>query len=337
MTQLYSRREVTALGAFGALSLLALGGCTSTDTNRDAVTSTGATTLRVGQVQLPIFAPLYVADAAGYFAEAGITIELQNFTSGQDAIPLLAKDSLDVLVAGFSAGMFNALHAGLGVSVVGSMGISDGTENSPTALVARPDITTVAALRGTTIAVAGGVGGTAAYLLDIALTSDAVSLADVTLMNLANPDIPAALANGSIDAALVSAPFSTGAVAAGSGRVLAVPPAGTSGTGVLYGDEFRRSPTAQMFFSALARGARDLQGDDRYSARNTEIIAAATGQTTDQLAAVPLYNWLPTLAPLPDQLAAMERTWMATGALNYTDPLPAADYIDDSFSAAAAG
>ena len=109
-------------------------------------------------------------------------------------------------------------------------------------------------------------------------------------------------------------------------------PAGTSGTGVIYGGDFASSDLAQKFFTALTRGAEDLQGDDRYTDENLGIIAAATGQNAEQVSAVRRYRWLPDLAPLPEQLTEMERMWMELGAIIYTDPIPEADYIDATFA-----
>src|SRR5690625_1154113 len=94
-----------------------------------------------------------------YFAEEGITIELVPIQSGQDGIPMLPNDQLDVMVAGFSAGMFNALSEGLEFKIVGSMGISPGDPDaSPTALEVRQEliddgtVTSVADLAGRKIA-----------------------------------------------------------------------------------------------------------------------------------------------------------------------------------------
>lgn len=63
-----------------------------------------------------------------------------------------------------------------------------------------------------------------------------------------------------------------------------------------------------------------LQGDARYSAENLKIIGDATGQTPEQVRSVPLYAWLPDLAPLPDQLAA------------YDTPIPPQQYVDPTFA-----
>src|SRR5690606_2287128 len=93
-------------------------------------------TVNVGVVQLPIFAPLLVADANGYLADGGLTVNIENVKSGQDAIPLAASGKLDAVLAGFSAGMFSAIESGLDVRVVGSMGVADAdTENPASALV----------------------------------------------------------------------------------------------------------------------------------------------------------------------------------------------------------
>jgi len=322
----------------GSLLLAACSGGSADDGASDDGGS-GLQTVDVGHVQLPIFAPLYVADAKGYFADEGIEINLETVKSGQDAVPLASSGQLDVVAAGFSAGMFSAIETGLDVTVVGSMGVSDGnTESSPTDLVVSStlvdsgEVGSVADLEGRKVGAAGGPGGTGAYLLSLALEEEGLTINDVEIVNLGNPDMPTAIANGSIDAGLISAPFSTLAIEDGTGTSFGVPPEGTSGTGVLYGGEFASSDLAQPFFDALARAAKDLQGQDRYSEENLEIIGAATGQTADEVAAVPLYTWLPDLAPLPEQLAAMERVWMESGALEYAEPLPEENYVDATFA-----
>lgn len=317
---------------------LALSGC-AVDSGADASSSDALQTVNVGHVQLAIFSPLYVADAKGYFADEGIEIKLEAIKSGQDAIPLAASGKLDVVVAGFSAGLFSAVETGLDVKVVGSMGVSAGDEEEPpSALIASKKlvddgtISTVADLKGLKVGVAGGAGATGAFYVGMALEEVGLSITDVEFVQLGNPDIPTALANGSIDAAFASAPFSNMPVEDGTAVSLWTTPTGTSGTGVIYGGDFVKSDLAQKFFNALTHGAQDLQGDDRYTDENLEIIGAATGQTAEQVAAVPLYRWLTDLAPLPEQLAAMERMWMELGSIEYTTPIPEADYVDATFA-----
>lgn len=330
------RTSLVVAAAVAALSMVVAGCSTSTGSGSGAST-TGANgktlqTVKVGIVQLSIFAPVYVAQAKGYFAGQGIKVQLENVKSGQDAVPLAASGQLDAVAAGFSAGMFNAINTGLGVKVVGSMGVADGdAAATPTNLVSGSGISSISDLKGKKVAAAGGVGGTGGYLLGLALESKGLSINDVTIVNLGNPDMPTAIKNGSIAAAVVSAPFNKQAITAG-GTSLWAPPAGTSGTGLLYGEKFAKSNLAQPFFDALAHGAKDLQGKERYSDANIKIIADATDQTPAKVRAVPLYTWEPNLKPLPDQLSASERIWMQAGAVTYQQPLDPSKYIDDSFA-----
>lgn len=329
------RLKIAGAAGVAIAAMVLVAGCSSQ--TPAASTSSAPAELQVvhvGQVVLPIFAPLYVADAKGYFKDEGIKLDLQAVQSGSVAVPLASSGQLDVVVAGFSAGLFSAINTGLDVKVVGSMGVSDGnTTKSPTSLVGSKDVKSIEDLRGKKIGAAGGLGATGAWLLNLALKTAGMTTADVTVVNLGNPDMPAALANGSIDAGLMSAPFSTNAIAAG-GTSLWVPEKGVSGTGVIYGGKFVTSPLAQKFFTALTKGAQDLQNGKAYDQANLGIIGAATNQTADKVGAVPLYTWLPNLAPLPDQLQDMEAFWISNNSVTYKTPLDTKKYVDTAFSKA---
>ena len=331
---LLSLASATAVG--GALTA-----CGSAVTGEDPDSGGGAAsgTVRVGHLPSALFSPLYVADSMGYFEEEGITIELTPLKSGQDGIPMLSNDQLDVMVAGFSAGMFNALDQGLAFKVVGSMGISPGDpENSPTALEVRQEliddgtVTSVADLEGRTIGVAGGPGATGGYLLAAMLEEGGLTLADVEISNLATPDQEPAITNGSIDAATPSAPFSTAMEEAGVATPIAVPVEGTTGTGVIFSEKFLGAELAQPFFTALTRGAQELAEDGVQTDEVYQILADTLGQEIDVLKASPMYTYLPDLAPQPDQLEAMQEAWIAAEQITYSEPLDVAGIVDASFA-----
>ena len=276
-------RKIKLLAAASALAL-GLSACGGGGQDAGAG-SDDLQTVNVGHVQLPIFAPLYVADAKGYFADEGIDINLENIKSGQAGVPLASSGQLDVLAAGFSAGMFSAIETGLDIKVVGSMGVQPPHgEPSPSALVVSQDLvdggkyTSLKDLKGSQIGALGGIGGTGAYYVSKALDEAGLSIDDVKLVNLSSPDVPTALKNGSIDASFVSAPFWKMAVDDGVAKKEWTTPKGTSGTGVIYGGKFADSDLAQPFFNALARGAQDLQGKDRFSKENLKIIADAVAK-----------------------------------------------------------
>ena len=336
-----TKKKGLAALALAAAALTALSGCagSGSDGGKDAGASGELQTVNVGIVQLSIFAPIYVAEAKGYFEDEGIKVNLQNVKSGQDAIPLASSGKLDVVAAGFSAGMFNAVNAGLDIKVVASMGVAGGADEEPaSALVVSKkeydagSVTTVADLKGKKIGVAGGSGGTGAYYVSLALEEAGLTAKDVTFVNLGNPDIPTALKTGGVDAGFISAPFWSNTVDDGVGQKIWQTPEGVSGTGMIYGGQFMTSDLAQPFFDAVARGAQDLQGDAKNSDENIKIIADATGQTPEEVKATPLYNWLPNLAPLPDQLLGMQKLWMSFGALDFDTPLAADDFVTTKFS-----
>src|SRR5699024_2915501 len=172
-----SRSRLT--GFAGAASALALtlaacgGGAAEDQGDGGAAAGDGGgepQEVTVGIVQLPIFAPIYVAEAKGYFEDEGLDVNLENVKSGQDAIPLAASGQIDVVAAGFAAGFFSAIDTGLEVTVVGSMGVTgpEGEDPASALVVSKElhdsgEITELADLKDRKIGVLGGGGATGAF------------------------------------------------------------------------------------------------------------------------------------------------------------------------------
>ena len=332
------RCQTTA--ATTVLTVLLLSACSSAD---GAAGSQGESSdddpIVVAHVPLPLFAPLYLADAEGYFADEGIEVQLETVAAGQDAVPLAASGEVDAIVAGFSAGFFSSLDAGLELQVVGSMTVAEGPADYGAAdlvaaapLVDSGEISDVADLEGRRIAVAGGPGGAGAYLVDLLLREEGLSVADVELVNIANADMRAALSGGSVDAAQAAAPFNAIIQEDGTGRSIGVPPQGASVTGVIFSEDFAQTDRAQGFFTALVRAAQELQGEGRADPRADAAVAEAMQVETSVIEALPRFAWLPDLAPLPDQLEAMQETWIDAGQLEFDSPIPADQFTDETFS-----
>ena len=322
---------------------LALAGC-STGSEPPAASGTaasqqaGTTTVRVAHLPSTLFSPLYVAQEKGYFADAGLKVELEAVKSGQDAVPLLASGKLDALAAGFSAGMFNARNEGLEFQVVGSMGINTGDpEKSPTMLIAGQraydsgTVTKVADLKGKKIAAAGGPGATGGFLVASILAGEGLTLKDVEIVNLSTPDMPNALSTGAVDAALASAPVSSRILTDKVGTLIGVPAKGISSSGLMFGPEFAKTPAAQKFFDAIAKGAADLQGDGATADENLAILAKATKQDVAVLKATPPYAFDPKLAPQPATIDQMEKIWMEGGQISYKTAQGAGGLVNDTF------
>jgi len=71
--------------------------------------------VRVAETPAIAFAPVYVAEARGYFREQGIELDYEQVAGGADAVPLLARGDVDVNLAAISAGTFNAFERGLDI------------------------------------------------------------------------------------------------------------------------------------------------------------------------------------------------------------------------------
>src|SRR5690606_24291554 len=83
----------------------------------------GTTTVRLGSLPISLSnSGLYIAEAKGYFAEQGITLEWSQFRSGDEQVPVLASGDLDVGAGGPSASLFNAVARGIGIRIVADKG-----------------------------------------------------------------------------------------------------------------------------------------------------------------------------------------------------------------------
>ncbi|HEY4044457.1 MAG TPA: ABC transporter substrate-binding protein [Rhodopila sp.] len=342
----WSRRALLAgLGGAAAASVL-LSACTSNPASSSASAgtvsgaSTGSspTSVTVAYVPIALFEPLFVAMQDGYFTKHGIDVHLTEVGSGQSATTLAATNKVQVVLGGFSAGMFNAIHEGLDFKVVGSMA-QEAPGTPANALVGAESlfksgkVTSPAGLKGKKIAVEGGSGSTGAYLVARALAPYHVSLSQVTLVNLDFPEMASALQSGAVAGAFMTAPFLGSAVSAGVGKILASAPVGVAATGVIYGGAFAKTPAAQQFFDALVQAAQHLQGQQADSPANLAIVAKATGESLSALKAEPPNEFSPDLAPPVSLLNDMQNVFSSTKDLSYGTPVSSSSYVNGTFSA----
>lgn len=76
--------------------------------------------ITVGLLFISADAGMFVAQEKGYFAEQGLEVEFNRFTSGAAQIPLLATDQLAVGSGGATPGLFNAYVRSVHVPIVAS-------------------------------------------------------------------------------------------------------------------------------------------------------------------------------------------------------------------------
>lgn len=152
----------------------------------------------------PIVAPVYVADAKGFFREQGLDVQLVPFPKG--------KLCLDAVLGGQAqfgtVAETPLMHVGFQHQPVAILATME-TATKNTKAVARKDkgVLKAADLKGRKIGVP--VGGNAEYFMDVFLQKNGLSRKDVQVVNLNPPEMIGAIVRGDIDAAFSFEPYIT--------------------------------------------------------------------------------------------------------------------------------
>ena len=287
------------------------------------------------------FAPLFIAIEKGYLKEQGIDPRLELFTSGSEAVAFAANGQIAGIAGGIGASNFNGANKNMGVKIVAPMAIQP-VKGAPAPILVRSDlageITTPKQLKGKRIAVGGGAGATGEYMLLRVLEKAGIEKKDVTLVNLAFPDMPLALSRKSIDAGLVPAPFSIVPLEEGTAKILV--PVCTPGemvTVLSLGEKFmEKTPKlAEGLVTAIMKATRDLVRVGKYTDEFVTIFLKYYKVDRDKLLRIDLYDFDPELRIQEKTLREMERVFAKNEQLSYQPPIPIERIIETSFVAKA--
>jgi NitT/TauT family transport system substrate-binding protein len=235
--------------------------------------------------------------------------------------------------------LWNSWNRGLEVRVI-APGALEPMENSPTALLVRKalvdegKVKDIADLKGMRVAVAGGPGSGGEYLAAKALERANLTIRDVELMNVGNPDMPPAMDAGSIDAALAGTPFSDQMVEAGTAKVLATDlTPGLMTVAFVGSGKFatERADVAERFVLALTEAARMMQGDEYLSPENMEAYLTYTNSTEEALRKSSPVIYDPDMVIPVDGLADVERVHRENGRTDYEQPIDLSKIVDEQF------
>jgi len=151
--------------------------------------------------------PLQVAKAKGYFSDEGVDVELTVFTTGATATEAFRAGRGDFISAGDlpSAAMWRS-GAAIGIAPMSS-------DTEIFGIVGKREINSAKDMKGRKVATR--VGSTGEFLLYRYLATAGLTPADVTLIDLAPPEMVVSVIRGDIDAFAWLAPFTTRAVATG--------------------------------------------------------------------------------------------------------------------------
>lgn len=229
--------------------------------------ATATDKVNVGVVNASSDIAMFIADAKGYFKDAGIEVNFNAFDSAAKMIAPLGTGQLDVGAGAASSGLYNAVGRGIDVRVV-----ADKARNAPgygfqafmvrKALIDNGTVKTFKDLKGRKVAIVSAASSDASVLNEamksVGLTYDD----DVEKVYLGFPQHVAALANGAIDASITTEPTVSAIVKAGTavrftGNDAFYPNAQTAV--ILYGGNFatQRKDVATRFMKAYIRAVRD--------------------------------------------------------------------------------
>jgi len=242
-------------------------------------------TLKVLLLPYLMYAPFFIAEEEGYFAEQALQVEFVRMTKSEAAIPILVQGELDVLAAIPKVGLLNAMARGAKIKFVADMGYNPATGCTSNALVARRalveagELDSPAQLQGRRIATISRASF-ANYRLEKVLNTAGLTLEDVEIVIVPIRARLDAFEKGTIDVSWLGEPWLTRILQAGH-TVLWMPvqqviPNLQLGV-IVYGPSLLdENPEAgRRFMVAYLKAVR--QYNQGKTDRNLEIIAKHTG------------------------------------------------------------
>src|ERR1700730_14834119 len=242
--------------------------------------------LTIGTIGASSDAPLFIADALGYYAEQGLKVKFVRFDSAAKMIPSLGSGEVDVGSGATSAGLYNAVKRGIGIKIV-----ADKARNAKgygfQAVLVRKDLAdsgkvkSLKDFKGLKVALSA-IGNSESALMDTALRRGGLSFADIEPVYLGFPEHTPAYLNHAIDASLTVEPTTSQILKLGTAVKLigadeVYPDFQTAVT--FYGANFikNKPEAAKKFMKALVRGMRfyndALDGGKIAGANADEVVA----------------------------------------------------------------
>lgn len=248
-------------------------------------------TIRQNGAALTSHAPIFIAEAEGYFEEFGIDIIFETFNRSSEAIPLLINGDLDIYAGSVNTGLLNVLGHEPNIKVVANRGqIRPDTGCNYQAILVRKDliesgeISSPADLVGHEIA--SSIAGPSGFLLSTVLAEAGLTFDDVSVDRIPTAGYVDAFANQTLSVIVAPELHLSRLLAAGdavvwrtSEDVLGVVQTSILAFGArLLVDE---PEVSARYLAAYLKGI--IQYNEGKTARNLEIMAEATSESVELL------------------------------------------------------
>lgn len=297
-------------------------------------------TITVGSSSTVAIGTSLQAEGNGLYEKENLRIRNETFRSGQDIIALIGRGQLDAGLGGFSANYFSAVAQGVEVYLVGSQGRLNPADLASgfyvrSSLLDDGTVRSVADLRDRSVAFPGNNGSGAAYLASLLLAQGGVTLNDIRQVSLTYADIPAAMANGSIDAAWIGSPFAEAIERDGTGRRIGDQSvfAGEDLAAIFIGPNLTRDRprVGCAFLRANIMAARGPLAPGANQRPESVAAFVAGGLPESLVRSTPDYVYDPTLDVSRGTIERMQRLYMDVGVLDLDAPLPYERVVPEDF------
>ncbi|HWI30949.1 MAG TPA: ABC transporter substrate-binding protein [Microbacterium sp.] len=257
-----------ALGAAATLvSCAATQGSPSTDAPSGELTAITVATLPTSNL-----AAIHLGIQEGFFEEEGLDVTTQDVQSGSDMITGLLSGTFDFACAGYIP-FFTAASQGLPIRIIAGNDVGGRTPDEDwqvTLTGANSPVTSVEDLQTATVGV-NQLKGVAEIAVRASLQEQGYDDAKVEFVEIPFPEMPAALASGTIEAAYAPEPFISSVIAAG-GAIVDTPSAvlGEGFPNGAWGSSLELTETAPDLVASFNRAmakSLDLAADDSDAVR----------------------------------------------------------------------
>jgi len=231
------------------------------------------------------FAPFFIAQDEGYFAEQGLEIEFVPMDAPEDAVPMLVTGEMDVAASFVAINALNAIARGSNLKYVADKGFIDGggctywTMMISPALAESGELLDPQQLQGQPVDVS--LPSCESYYLEQVLKPVGMTLDDIETVDIPGPPVEAeALQDGSLALGFFAEPWVSRVQHAGQGVVWmpseeVIPDFQLAA--IVYGPTLldQNPDLGKRFMVAYLKAVR--QYNEGKTDRNLEIIAENTG------------------------------------------------------------
>lgn len=340
--QHWRTRVGAVLAMIGLAAMTACGVTPATDATEG---SAELTRIKVASLSAAADVPLYVATEEGYFADAGLDVELVPVKSSSDIPALLSSGQVDFGTGQPNATFFNAAAVGIKDPVVLATNVYSPDASVPALLVRKDladsgEVADAGDLDGMTVAVVGP-STSSQYFAETAIRAAGGDPGSVEFTVIGLPDMLSALSNGKIAAAWMFEPLASTAIVEG----IAVNRAGVGSVAEGFPTWLQASekivaenPDAVQAFVEASMRALAYYDDALAEGKRDDIVQILTKFTNMSDAA----DWAEVELPSvsrdgtfdAESVIAFQQYLVDGGVVEKVTPV--SDYLDDSFRRSAA-